>query len=77
VPELWVNWFSINKAPKNGFKISNEDIVIHLSESSTKLSFDRVLKRKNGFMSGVCPNLTSIETAGNVVSSKKIESNLI
>ena len=73
VPELWVNLFSINKALKNGFKIGNDDIIIHLSKGSTTLSFDRVLKTKNGFVSGVCLNPVSVELAGNVVDSKKAE----
>jgi hypothetical protein len=68
-----VNLFSINKALKNSFNIGNKDIIIHLSKGSTKLSFDRVLKTKNGFMSGVSLNPVSIETAGNVVDSKKYE----
>ena len=73
VPELWVNLFSMNKALKNGFKIGNDDIIIHLSKGSTTLSFDRVLKTKNGFVSGVCLNPVSVESAGNVVDSKKAE----
>jgi hypothetical protein len=73
MPGLWVNLFIINKALKNGFTIGNEDIIIHLSKDSTILSFDRVLKTKNGIVSGVRLNSMSIETSGNVVNSKKYE----
>jgi hypothetical protein len=52
-PELWVNLFSIKKALKNGFKIGNEEIIIHLSKSSSILSFDRVQKLR---MVGYPPN---------------------
>ena len=37
------------------------------------LSFDRALKTKSGFVSGVYLNPVSIELAGNVVDSKKAE----
>jgi hypothetical protein len=57
----------------NGFKIRNEYIIIHLSKGSIKLSFDRVLKTKNRFVSGVRLNPVSIKTAGNVVNRKKYE----
>jgi hypothetical protein len=30
VPELWVKLFSIRKDIKNGFKIRDEDIIIHI-----------------------------------------------
>jgi hypothetical protein len=77
VPELWVNLFSINKVLKNGCKIGNEDIIIHLSRGSTTLPFDRVLKTKNGFVSGVCLNPISIETEGNWSTARNMKSNLI
>jgi hypothetical protein len=37
------------------------------------LTFDKVLKTKNGFVSEVCLHPIFIETAGNVVNSKKFE----
>jgi hypothetical protein len=58
---------------KNDFKIGNEHIITHLSKDSTTLYFERILKTKNGFLSGVCLNLVSIETTGNVVNRKKYE----
>jgi hypothetical protein len=38
VPELWVNLFSMNKALKNGFKLSNDGISICISK---ELSYDK------------------------------------
>jgi hypothetical protein len=73
VPELWVNLFIIIKVLKNGFKTENEDIITHLSKGSTTLSFDRVLKTNNEFVSIVCLNLVSIELTRNVVDSMKAE----
>jgi hypothetical protein len=72
VPELWVNLFSINKALKNGFKIRNEDIIIHLSKGSTKFYLDKILDKENGFVSGMRLNPISIKTAGNMVDRKEI-----
>jgi hypothetical protein len=66
VPDLWLNLFSINKDLKNGFKIGNEYIIIYLSKSSTTLTFERVIKTKNGVVSEVRLNPVYIETAGNV-----------
>jgi hypothetical protein len=52
VPEHWVNLLSINKALKNGFKIGNDGIIIHLAQRSTTLSLNKILNTKNGFVSG-------------------------
>jgi hypothetical protein len=43
----------LTKTLKNSFKIGNEDIIIHLSKGSTILSFDRVIKTKNAFVSEI------------------------
>ena len=40
--------FGINKAFKNGFKVGNSGIMIHLSKGKTALPFDEVLKTKIG-----------------------------
>ena len=77
VPELWVKLFSISKALKNGFKIGNDDIIIHLSKGSTTLSFDRVLKTNNGFVSGELLNPVSITSRQEMWSTaRKLKSNL-
>ena len=64
---------SINKALKNGFNIGNDTIIIHVSKGKTLLSFDRVLKTKIGFVSGVRPNPVSMELARNVIDPRKPE----
>jgi hypothetical protein len=66
MPELWVN-----------LRLLNEEIIIHLSKGSTTLSFERVLKTKNGFLSGVRLNPISFKTAGNLVSLGHMKANLV
>jgi hypothetical protein len=68
-----VNLFSVNNDLKNDFKIRNEDIIIHISKGSTTLSFESVVKIKNGIVSGVRLNPVPIETEGNLVKRKKYE----
>ena len=53
VPDLWANLFSISKALKNGFNLGNEDAVMKLMKGNTTIYFDRILKTKNGFVSGI------------------------
>jgi hypothetical protein len=43
VPSLCVNLFSLNKALKKGFKVSNDGVVISLIYKHVKLTFDRVI----------------------------------
>ena len=73
VPELWVNLFSINKALKNGFKIGNEGIIIHLTKGNATLTFDRILNTKNGFVTGAKLNPIVIESAGSAIDPEKVE----
>ena len=44
VPELWVNLFSVNKALTNGFKLSNNGLVIKLTKKNAQIQFDRVFE---------------------------------
>jgi hypothetical protein len=53
VPELWVNLFSISKALKNGFNLSNKGLMISLKKGSVSVTFDRVIKTINGSISGI------------------------
>jgi hypothetical protein len=53
VPELWVNWFSISKALKNGFDLSNKGLMISLKKGSVSVTFDRVIKTVNGSISRI------------------------
>ena len=40
VPEICANLFSLNKALKNGFKLSNSDIIVSLTKKHVTLTFD-------------------------------------
>jgi hypothetical protein len=53
VPELWVNLFSISKALKNGFDLSNKGLTISLKKGPVSVTFDKVIKTVNGSISGV------------------------
>jgi hypothetical protein len=53
LPELCVNLFSVNKALKNGFKLSNKNENISLSKGSASITFDRIIKSLYGTVSGV------------------------
>jgi hypothetical protein len=52
VPELRVNLFSISKALKKGFDLSNKGLMISLKKESVSVTFDRVIKTLNGSISG-------------------------
>jgi hypothetical protein len=53
VPSLCVNLFSLNKALKKGFKVSNDGVVISLNYKHVKLTFDRVIHATDGCVTGV------------------------
>jgi hypothetical protein len=53
VPDLCVNLFSMNRALQNSFKLSNENVSIHLSKGPVMLTFDQIIKTMNGFVTGV------------------------
>jgi hypothetical protein len=48
VPSLCANLFSWNKALKKGFKVSNEGIILSLTNKHVKLTFDRVINAVDG-----------------------------
>jgi hypothetical protein len=48
-----VNLFSISKALKNGFDLSNKWLMINLNKGSVSVTFDRVNKTVNGSISGI------------------------
>ena len=73
VPELWVNLFSISKALKNGFNLGNEDVVMKLMKGNTTLYFDRMLKTKNGFVSGI----KLLPILGNNIATTAVEENKV
>ena len=53
VPDLCVNLFSINKAIKTGFNLSNNGTTICLTKGSASIAFDRVIKTLSGSISGI------------------------
>jgi hypothetical protein len=53
LPELYANIFSINKALKNGFKLSNKNENISLTKGSASITFDRIIKSLDGTVSGI------------------------
>jgi hypothetical protein len=53
VPSLYVNLFTLNKALKKGFKLSNDGVVVSLNFKHVKLMFDRVINATDGCVTGV------------------------
>jgi hypothetical protein len=53
VPSLCVNSFSLNKALKKGFKVSNYGLVISLNYKHVKFTFDRVIHATDVCVTGV------------------------
>jgi hypothetical protein len=53
VPSLCVDLFSLNKALKKGFKVSNDGFVVSLNYKHMKLTFDRVIHATDGCVNGV------------------------
>ena len=49
-----MNLLSINKALKNKYKQSKEDLLICLSKVSAPVTFDRVIKTRNDSVSVIC-----------------------
>jgi hypothetical protein len=41
------------KASKNGFNLSNDGEIIKLSKGNVTLTFEKVVRRKNGFVLGI------------------------
>jgi hypothetical protein len=52
-PNLCVNLFSLNKALKKGFKVSNDGVLVSLNYKHIKLTFDRVVHATDGCVTGV------------------------
>jgi hypothetical protein len=53
VPSLCVILFSLNKALKKGFKVSNDGVVVSLNFKHVKLTFERVINATDGCVTGV------------------------
>jgi Reverse transcriptase (RNA-dependent DNA polymerase) len=54
VPEICSNLFSLNKALKNGFKLTNDGVIVSLTKKHVTLTFDHVIKTlDDGCVTGV------------------------
>jgi hypothetical protein len=53
VSELWVNLCSISMALKNGFDLSNKELMISLKKDSVSVTYDTVMKTVNEAISGI------------------------
>ena len=73
VPDLWINLFSINKALKNGFNLSNKGITICLSKGPVSVSFDRIFPTTNGFVSGIKMSVIHPAIISNAIESFKLK----
>jgi hypothetical protein len=73
VPESWINLLSIGNALKNSFNLINDCEIIKLSKENLTLTFDKVVRTKNGFVPGIklMPVLADVGTS--VLETKKCE----
>jgi gag-polypeptide of LTR copia-type len=76
VPDLWINLFSINKALKNGFNLSNKGITICLSKGPVSVSFDRIFPTTNRFLSGIKMSAIHPPIISNANESFKLKNSL-
>jgi hypothetical protein len=79
VPQLWVNLFSISKALKNGFDLKNKALMINLKKGSVSVTFDRVIKKEYGSISGIKLTTYDLSIAylakGSLTAIKEIDVN--
>ena len=73
-----MNLFSVGKALKNGFTLSNEGVIITLHKSGTHVTFDRIFPTGKGFVTGVnlLPKIMHDENATIGLESKKVNVNM-
>jgi hypothetical protein len=48
VPEICSNLFRLNKALKNGLKVTNDEVIVSLTKKHVALTFDQVIKTLDG-----------------------------
>jgi hypothetical protein len=72
LPELCANLFSVNKAFKNGFKLSNENENIFLTKDSASITFDRIIKSLDGTVSGI--KMVYLDSPTAYVAQNKLDS---
>jgi hypothetical protein len=70
-PNLCANLLSINKAIKNGFKLSNNGTSICLTKGSASITFDRIINTLSGSISGF--KMVSHQSSVAYVAKGKLE----
>jgi hypothetical protein len=73
LPDLCANLFSVNKAFKNGCRLSNEGESISLTKGSSSITFDRIIKSLDGTISGI--KMVSLDSPTAYIAQNKIDSN--
>jgi hypothetical protein len=72
LPELCANLFSVIKALKNGFKFSNENENISLTNGSASITFDRIIKSLDRTVSGI--KMVHLDSPTAYVAQNKLDS---
>jgi hypothetical protein len=63
VPNLCVNIFSLKKALKKGFKVSNDGVIVSLKYMHVKLTYDRVINATDVCVTGVLMKVTTFNNS--------------
>jgi hypothetical protein len=63
--------FGIGKALKNGFNQNNDVEIIKLSKGNVTLTFDKVVRTKNGFIPGIKLLPVFVDVGISVMETKK------
>jgi hypothetical protein len=53
IPDLWVNLFALTKCLRNGWKISNDGVMLYLRKGQSEVKFDKTIKTHKGLIIGV------------------------
>jgi hypothetical protein len=72
LPELCANLFSVNKALKNGFKLSNKNENISLTKGSASITFDRIIKSLDGTVSRI--KMIHLDSPSAYIAQNKLDS---
>jgi hypothetical protein len=72
LPELCANLFSVNKALKNGFKLSNKNENISLTKGSASITFDRIIKSLDGTVSRI--KMVYLDSLTTHIAQNKLDS---
>jgi hypothetical protein len=77
VPNLCVNLFNLNKSLKNGFKVSNDGVIVSLNQMRVRLIFDCMINATDGSVIGVSINQLKINKFTNAsITNQRISNQL-